>query len=225
MPPRRFLLSALALAAGCAASSPPAPRPPPPAPLTLAAAEAALLATSAWRVDATIRATGAVAADLTATVIVARGNRVRIETAGTFAGAPGAMTWKSDGARTSTGAATPADTALAVTLGATRMGLLHNVARLLGGEALPDHADGGADAWVRPVDPRPLGDGQVGFGLEVDGAAVADVTVGLVAPGPTLTARRITVHFDGGDMTVDETYRFQLDYELPSDQFVLGGGP
>ena len=72
---------------------------------------------------------------------------------------------------------------------------------------------------------RPRADGQVGFGLEVDGQAVADVTVGLVAPGPTLTTRRITVHFDGGDMTVDETYRFQLDYELPSDQFVLGGGP
>ena len=67
-----------------------------PVALTQAEAEAALLASPAWRVDATIRATGQFTADLEATAIVAVGNRARLRARGTFLGQPAGPRRSSD---------------------------------------------------------------------------------------------------------------------------------
>ncbi len=187
-----------------------------PVALTQAGAEAALLASPAWRVDATIRATGQFTADLEATAIVAVGNRARLRARGTFLGQPAAIDWVSDGTVTSTGGAAPPATGEAIAIGIARMGLLHNLVRAMNG-AGPDHAEGGAAAWVEVVGPRPLAADRVAFGLRVDGEDAADVELTLAAPGPVMTARRITVRFPGGEMTVEETYRFTLAYTPAAD--------
>ena len=189
-----------------------------PVALTQAEAEAALLASPAWRVDATIRATGQFTADLEATAIVAAGNRARLRARGTFQGRPAAIDWASDGTTVSGGGATPPATGEAIAIGLARMGLLHNLVRAMNG-AGPDRAEGGAAAWVEVVAPRPLATDRVGFGLRVDGEDAADVELTLAAPGPVMTARRITVRFPGGAMTVEETYRFTLAYAPAADDF------
>lgn len=195
-----------------------------PVALTQAEAEAALLASPAWRVDATIRATGQFTADLEATAIVAVGNRARLRARGTFLGQPAAIDWVSDGTVTSTGGAAPPATGEAIAIGIARMGLLHNLVRAMNG-AGPDHAEGGAAAWVEVVGPRPLAADRVAFGLRVDGEDAADVELTLAAPGPVMTARRITVRFPGGEMTVEETYRFTLAYTPAADDFAAPPPP
>jgi hypothetical protein len=207
-----------------AAGGPVAPVAVAPVALTQAEAEAALLASPAWRVDATIRATGQFTADLEATAIVAVGNRARLRARGTFLGQPAAIDWVSDGTVTSTGGAAPPATGEAIAIGIARMGLLHNLVRAMNG-AGPDHAEGGAAAWVEVVGPRPLAADRVAFGLRVDGEDAADVELTLAAPGPVMTARRITVRFPGGEMTVEETYRFTLAYTPAADDFAAPPPP
>jgi hypothetical protein len=223
------LLSCALLAAACGgrpATGPAAPTAPAAAP-TLADVEAALLAAPAWRAHVTITASGALTAHLDATVLAAAGGRVHVTAEGELMGAPGKVNWTSDGTRTSAGAPTPPAVNEAIVIGLVRMGLLHNLARLATG-GLPDHAEGGVGAWVTAVDPQPRPGGEIAYRLAVDGKEAADVvvTVDPTGPhGPVLTHRRITVHFDQGDMVVDETYRFELGVELPSDSFVVDGGP
>lgn len=207
-----------------AAGGPVAPVAVAPVALTQAEAEAALLASPAWRVDATIRATGQFTADLEATAIVAVGNRARLRARGTFLGQPAAIDWVSDGTVTSTGGAAPPATGEAIAIGIARMGLLHNLVRAMNG-AGPDHAEGGAAAWVEVVGPRPLAADRVAFGLRVDGEDAADVELTLAAPGPVMTARRITVRFPGGEMTVEETYRFTLAYTPAADDLAAPPPP
>ncbi len=210
--------------AGCGAHTAPAVAPAAPAaPATtpsLVDVEAALRAAPAWRADVEITATGAISASIAATVLVAPGGKVRIEATGALMTHPVDLTWVADGTRTSTAPTVPAALTEATAIGIVRMGLLHNLARLSAGAA-PDHAEGGAATWVVARDAAPLPGGELGYRLVVDGKDSADVVVAIDPAGPVLTRRRITVHFDEGDMVVEERYRFDLAPTLAADAFVI----
>jgi hypothetical protein len=96
----------------------------------------------------------------------------------------------------------------ALVIGLTRMGILHNIARLTG-DAAPDHADGGVAEWVVAERLRAADERQADAGIEFDitvsgqpaGAAV------LTTGSDGLPAiRRQTVHFPEGDMHIVERY-------------------
>lgn len=229
----RLVCVPLLLAAACSSSAPPRattpsqPAAPPaaPAPATtpsLAEVEAALLGAEAWRADVTVRAVGRFTADLTATVTATRDQRVRFEARGKLDGKPVDLVWTTDGTRTSTGTPAPAHTTEAVALGLLRMGALHNVAALAWGSPAPDHADGGAATWIVTSEERELAPGTLGFRLEVDGEHAADAIVEVArgAAGPVLTKRTINVRFDTEEMTVEESYRFDLAHRPAPGDFV-----
>jgi hypothetical protein len=222
-------VAALVVVIGCGTTAPRAaePAPSPASRADLASLERTLLDAPAWQADVRVRATGRFTVDLTVTVVAANDNRARIDALGTFDGKPVQVHWVSDGARTSTGGATEPHTTEAIVLGMTRMGVLHNVAMLIMGGPGPDHAAGGAREWVVPSGEAASVDGELAFGLTVDGKPSGDVVVTTAATphGPVMTARRITVHFDEGDMSVEETYAFDLAVELPPDTFVTSSLP
>jgi hypothetical protein len=98
----------------------------------------------------------------------------------------------------------------AVWLGLTRMGLLHNAALLQAGRG-PDHREGGVDGWVQalPADSATSGgDSPLALEIQVGGVPAAtarlwlDVTTGLPV------RREQTVRFPGGEMAVEESYRW-----------------
>lgn len=99
--------------------------------------------------------------------------------------------------------------ATAVLVGLTRMGVLHNLARLVAGKA-PDHADGGVRDWVAAENIEFVGDDRsaIRFDILVDGtkAGVALVRVDPVSGLPL--DREQTVEFAEGSMRVVETYRY-----------------
>lgn len=91
----------------------------------------------------------------------------------------------------------------AIAIGFARMGVLHNLARLSSGEP-PDHAGGGARAWLTAEDVRTV-DGEIHFRLLVDGEPSAETQ--LRTTHERLPASRtMTVHFPEGDMHVRERY-------------------
>lgn len=93
------------------------------------------------------------------------------------------------------------------------MGVLHNLAMLVGG-APPDHAAGGVEDWVQTVDhrrpvpsgPPPGPDGEaVTFGLVVGGEPSGTATLWLDDRGVPVR-REQTVEFPEGVMRVVERY-------------------
>lgn len=203
------------LLAGCASSQPAAPE---AAANALAALEARLL-TEPGTVHYHITSEGAFAADLTG-LLEMTGDYVGLTAEGDFGGiATQLQLTVLDGEvemvvpdSTVTEAQPPA-LREAVVLGMTRMGLLHNLARLTVAD-LPDHAEGGVDGWVEThsaawgpteriegVEARALH-----FALRVAGTEAAEVTLWL-DPATGLPVRRNqTVDFPGGTMTVVERY-------------------
>ncbi|MEQ8800903.1 hypothetical protein [Haliea sp.] len=94
----------------------------------------------------------------------------------------------------------------AVLIGLTRMGLLHNLARLLA-DATPDHADGGVRDWVAVGDFATDSEepAALSFAITVAGTPAATARLELDAAGlPHL--RQQTVQFPGGEMRVTERY-------------------
>jgi hypothetical protein len=114
--------------------------------------------------------------------------------------------------------ALPTELREALVLGMTRMGILHNLARLAG--ALPpDHADGGAAGWLTyeaarwgeetEIDGQPAR--PLDFTVLVDGAPVAEARLWLRTDDGLPVRREQTVRFPQGDMVVVETY---ADWEI-----------
>lgn len=118
---------------------------------------------------------------------------------------------RTDGVRFDTTAAPALREALV--LGLTRMGLLHNLARLYGGSP-PDHAEGGVTDWVTVHGlewrPETLVSGRrarpLGFTLRVDGTDAAEAELHLDAETGLPLLRRQTVAFPAGVMVVEEQY-------------------
>lgn len=98
-------------------------------------------------------------------------------------------------------------------IGLVRMGVLHNLARLVSG-APPERTDGTVRSWVQAdeaewvsADPE-RGARGIAFGIWVYGERTADATVWLDADG-RLVGRDQVVAFPGGAMRVEEWYELR----------------
>ncbi len=182
------------------------------------------------RIAFDVTAEGAVAADLTGTLLLGDDGRARLEANGDFAGQALDMTLISDGERmfwtgSEGGADTPPALRDALGVGFTRMGVLHNLARL-SGAAPPDHADGGVAEWVVVT---PTDAAQVDIPEATDATSVfRDITVAgqpsgsyaLEFDGPRPVVRRQVVEFPQGIMRVTERYRVvEFGADLPAGAF------
>lgn len=217
----RLAASLLALA-GAAASAQDAE----PAAL-MAQLESRLLAARHVVIEATITAEGAVPARLKGRSDLRAGNRASASYAGEFAGKPADLTLAADGytlrarggAREREERVGP-ESNRALLLGLTRMGLLHNLARLTGAQG-PDRAHGGVEQWLTLDSYRPITYAQEGelaglmsFGFEVVVAGTPSASARLwLDPASGLPRRRQqTVRFAQGEMTVIEDYtRFVVE--------------
>ncbi|MFZ5438432.1 MAG: hypothetical protein ACOZQL_00420 [Myxococcota bacterium] len=105
----------------------------------------------------------------------------------------------------------------AVALGLVRMGLLHNLAKLSLDQPI-EKADGGFGDWVKAV---AIKDGhsdnvheescrRVDFDIEVSGKVMGDASVCVSDVTGLVLHRRQTVHFATGDMTVSETFKWEV---------------
>lgn len=97
----------------------------------------------------------------------------------------------------------------ALIIGFTRMGVLHNIAMLVGG-APPDHADGGVEDWVQTVEHHHVQRADasgIAFALRVDGQPSGEATVWLDDEGLPIEREQV-VDFPEGQMRVRETYSF-----------------
>lgn len=101
----------------------------------------------------------------------------------------------------------------AVALGLSRMGLMHNLVVLSGGESV-EKREGGFDAWVKAGEVRPGGvsdvDGvkctRVDFTVLVEGRSMGDASL-CIGDGTGLPLERTsTIHFPTGDMTLTEKF-------------------
>lgn len=199
----------LLLAPGCSGSSEDGGEDPAEA---FGSTEERLTNAATSRVDFTITATGAIEVDLGGRLLLGEGGRARLESEGTFAGDEVSLLLVSDGRRMrmtngadTTEVAAPPALREALVVGLTRMGVLHNLARLTE-LAPPDHADGGVREWVEPVDFRREERGAVGFDIRVAGERTGSARL-FLAPGTGLPGeRRQTVRFPEGEMQVTELY-------------------
>ena len=155
---------------------------------------------------------------LVGTLVLTRGNVMRLQAKGEFAHTPIDASLESDG-QTLEGGATPdainMDTppALheAVAIGMTRMGLLHNLA-MLTGNAAPDHAEGGVQDWVQVSNFAPAvglenaSDVRITFDLIVAGTPSGSATLFVDGATGLPVAREQTVQFDTSEMRVLERY-------------------
>ena len=195
-----------------------------------------MLAAPALRISYSITAQGAYDASLSGVLLMAAGNRIRLEASGSFAGEPVDAVLVSNGTGLSmivggeeTLLETPGQLNEAVVVGLTRMGLLHNLARLTEG-APPDHGAGAAAKWVKasgfsvadaPEDP-PVDGVPVEFGIVLSQEPVGEVTMWLDPRTGLPMLRTQTVHFPEGDMLVTEAYHeVDLEAEPTAAAFTL----
>lgn len=108
--------------------------------------------------------------------------------------------------------ATPESLREAIIVGLTRMGLMHNLARLARSES-PDHADGGVRDWVtyelvtdETVPKAEIMGKPLGFDITVLGEASGRAWLWLDRGTGLPVVRRQTVTFDDGEMVVVEHY-------------------
>lgn len=189
------------------------------------ACEHKLLKADAVRVGFHIKSTGFVASDLKGELILASGNRLDLVADGTFVGEPAKLRLRSDGKRMvgSNGRkgfdmATPSHLNQAVVVGMTRMGLLHNLARLAGG-APPDRAEGTVTEWIT-VDSFAGDEPLCTFDLSVAGAKTASCILRM-GTGDLPVQRGQEVRFREGDMKVQERYTsFGLGETVAAERFI-----
>jgi hypothetical protein len=99
----------------------------------------------------------------------------------------------------------PSDLKAALMIGFTRMGILHNAARLTGG-APPDQTEGGVQEWVTLSNViQDASAATIMFEISVAGEPTGSASLALDDEGLPLTRRQI-VHFPGGEMRVTERY-------------------
>jgi hypothetical protein len=105
----------------------------------------------------------------------------------------------------------------ALALGMARMGLLHNLVALAMDQPV-EKAEGGADEWLKVLEAK---DGaaetfngescrRVDYVLAVEGKRTAEASVCIADATGLPLQRTQTVHFQTGDMTVSETFKWQM---------------
>ena len=240
---RRVAVSLLAVACGPTPATTPPSQAPAPAPIVASPEPTAPVVAQAdpraqlsaleqrlseedFHFVFTVTSSGVVESGLNGEVW-ARGNHLQMSATGTFAGTPIDVRLSADGERmratvggkTTVDMPQPEDLKRAIVVGLTRMGVLHNIAVMLGGRP-PDHADGGVDEWVvadafttQPkVEPSELtadsvGGALVSFDLTVAGKPAGEVSLWLDPEGGRPLERHQAVEFPEGSMTVREVYR------------------
>lgn len=221
----------LALLTACASAPKERPRAPPPDPgeLLFLDLEHRLARAKTVHVKAKLVATGAVTADLQAELWLKEGNRARLDVSGVFEGKRLTASFISDGEHMKVGSApmVAAETDLrdALTYGLTRMGLLHNAALLVAGEA-PDHGAGGAHAWVKAERARSLAPAtRIAFDIVVATRPAGDAILQLDDQGRA-RERVQDVRLDVGAMHVVERYpTFEVDADIDDAVFALAAAP
>lgn len=185
--------------------------------------EQRLLSANSIELTYQLIAEGAITANLSGTIVIQKGNVLRLRSTGTFAGQPFDLHLTSDGVSMEGGfqtdvnafaQATPSGLNEAIIIGATRMGLLHNHARLSGGLP-PDHADEAVQSWVQvSAFTRSQIDGieavnahPITFQLTVDEQPSGEATLWLDPQTGLPLQRNQIVTFEFGDMLVTEIYQ------------------
>ncbi len=172
------------------------------------------------RIDFRITAEGTFTAALEGELFLGEGNEVALRSEGTFGSdsvslslevAEGQMIGGNNERRFEE--PVPAGLREALVIGLTRMGLVHNLARLVSG-APPDQADGTVWAWVQGrafdwvAQESAGGRRGVSFQVWVEEQAAADAVLWLDAGGWPV-AREQTVRFPSGEMRVHEAYEIR----------------
>ena len=183
--------------------------------------EQRLLDARSISIESLITSKGAVKARLEGHLKMKEGNVVDLQHSGSFLGLAVDLRIDSDGARMQGGSRsgtfdtdTPAALNEAIVIGITRMGLLHNLARLAVGGA-PEHTDGTIREWVQAteldagevekhetVSVRPLT-----FAVVVDGRRTAEGTLYVNIETGLPLRREQKVLFGEVAMNVTEIYR------------------
>ena len=175
--------------------------------------EERLLNAATARFDFQVSAQGAFEADLQGVLAIGPADRVQLTAVGQFGGQPVDLLLRSEGEELEFGTKTNRRTATrpphlreALLVGLTRMGILHNLARLTSASA-PDHAEGGVRDWVT-VDSFSAGTNDadvLSFDLTVAGQPAGSASLTVDSRGRPLV-RRQTVQFPSGEMRVVERY-------------------
>jgi hypothetical protein len=172
--------------------------------------EERLLAAESLRLEFRVTAEGALEAALQGVLDIGPAADVRLRASGMFDGQPVDLLLRSSAGQVEFGNGTsvtqapvPASLKEALVIGVTRMGILHNLARLTGGAA-PDHAEGGVRDWVT-VGTFVLDAGALAFDLTVAGQPAGSATLEIDSNGRPIL-RRQTVEFPAGQMRVVERY-------------------
>ncbi|TPV94286.1 MAG: hypothetical protein B7733_16060 [Myxococcales bacterium FL481] len=186
-----------------------------------AALEARLLAAPAIDLRFHVESTGAVASALEGKLALRPAQHADLVANGSFGGQTASATLSAtaeqmsyaSGRQDQVSLERPADLDGSLLIGMTRMGLLHNLAMLVGGRA-PDHTDGTVDQWARvgsvawgepaPIDGRPSR--ALNFALTVDGEPSGHATLWIDKASGLPGRREQTVDFDGETMHVIEVY-------------------
>lgn len=232
---RRLLrLTPILVAAACGGRAPAAPLPAPAVEAPRATAvdtvarpldparylevlEEHLVNRPASRVGFRITSEGAFAAALAGELRLTREGGASLDARGTFGADSVVLTLRTADGRMTGGNGTrgfdqPAPPALreALVIGMMRMGILHNLARLVAGSP-PDHADGAVRSWVEVRDvawlPRDTTAARRGlsYDLFVAGQPAGAGVLWLDGRGRPV-ARQLTVRFQQGEMRVAEEY-------------------
>lgn len=169
------------------------------------------LAGGGWRLPFEVVSEGAFTADLTGEISVGAGGEATLRARGTFGGQTVDHALVSDG--TEVVVTTPAGEQRfpappflgdALTVGLVRMGVLHNLARLVGGQ-LPDHAEGGVRSWVRLREAASEEPDAIGAAIRVSNVPSGHADLKVDDAGRPLW-RGQTVAFPTGSMRVEERY-------------------
>jgi hypothetical protein len=204
----------LLVVAGCtsAPAAGPAPASADPA-AELSALEDRLLNAGTVKMSFGVTAEGVFEAELRGGLAIKPDGGIQLTGAGQFGGqAVNVLLWSEAGqcsfgdAGNPSTAPRPAALEEALLIGFTRMGILHNIARLTSAR-LPDRADGGVREWVvvGPFTGDPENPAVMSFDMTVDGEAVGSASLEVDEQGRPVI-RRQTVRFPEGEMRVVEWY-------------------
>jgi hypothetical protein len=173
------------------------------------ALEERLLKAETVGLDFEVAAEGAFDASLRGALHIGPGDRMVLTASGTFGGKAVDVALRADGDELQIGGKTtprPPHLKEAVLIGLTRMGILHNLARLTGGRE-PDHASGGVRDWVTvgafatPAGATPA----LSFDIVVAGQAAGSASLEIDTTGRPVTRRQV-VRFASNEMRVTERY-------------------
>lgn len=175
--------------------------------------ESRLLAAESIRFDFQITAEGAIEVDISGSFELIQQDQIHILGTGSFAGSTvnlslhlQANQLQMSNGNEETTMTRPKEVENALLIGWTRMGILHNLAKLLSASA-PDHADGNVHTWVVVANLQETSTSSATstFDLVVDGTPSGAASITWNAAGLPME-RHQTVHFPDSEMHVMERY-------------------